>query len=564
MRIMLVRHGESTANVAGLLSSLPSDEVALTEYGRTQVRDASRHIRGKIDAVYISPLRRTLETADILFHDWKDRPVKKVDGRIREINYGNYSGRRNNSRLDAIREAQVAGDYQIRFGDSGENKFEILMRLYDFLIDVIGDYSSSARIVVVSHGSITGWLERIILALGETKAKHKHVVNAEVRTHTLRKRDIKKLIRHKLVDEYCAKTTDFSFVSKYRSEYVKLANLYNDGELEPYVFEQLLKGAFESDITLMQQHIDRESLGASEVIAVCALHNSAAIVGEYIEHYVGIGVKNFVFIDNNSDDESVEIIRSKTADGIRIDIWQTKDRFDGFKAMGWKQRAFHYYGLDRWYLNLDVDELAVFIGCEASNVNTLVQYATERGLRSVGGILVDMYRSGRIVSNKPLDENTISEFRFFDTGGYTCEHDDRFGARICGGPRTRLFRRHPSLQKFPLAFLDSETIAVNPHFWFPYEVNLRSERLIGLLHFKFLPGDLERYVEYVESAVHWDNSSQYRSYVEYMSMNRDASFYDEQYSSGYEDSKSLLKLVDENGKMIISRMPPSSHPQSIV
>lgn len=553
MKIILVRHGESTANVVGLLSSLPSDGVVLTEYGRAQVEGMASHIRGKIDAVYVSPLSRTLETADILFRNWSEQPKKKIDARIGEINYGKYSGQPNNSRLDAVREAQVAGDYLTRFGDSGENKIEILMRLYDFLIEVIGDYPSSARIIVVSHGSITGWLERIILALNADKSEHRHVANAEFRTYTLRKCDIKKLLRHKLVDEYCAKTEDFSLVSKYHAEYIKLANLYNDTELGPHTFEQLLKGMFESDIVLAQKHIDRDSLNAREVIAVCALHNSATIVGEYITHYIKLGVNNFVFIDNNSDDNSNEIIKSRATDDVNIDIWQTKDRFDGFKAMGWKQRMFYYYGLNRWYLNLDVDELAVFIDCEKSDINALVRYAIERGLRSIGGILVDMYGDGPIVSNKPLDKTIASEYRFFDTGNYAYDDNDRFGVRIFGGSRTRLFGRHPSLQKFPLAFVDSETIAINPHFWFPYTVN-QSERLIGLLHYKFLTGDLERYIKYVESGVHWDNSSQYRSYVEYVLANRNASFYNERYSAEYLSSVSLLKLVDKNGQIIIRRM----------
>lgn len=551
MKIILVRHGESTSNVAGLLSSSPSDEVSLTDHGRFQVEIAARSIRGKVDCVYVSPLLRTIETADILFRDWLEKPKSKIDKRISEVNYGKYSGRPNNTQLDAIRESQVAGDYLIRFGDDGENKFEVLTRLYDFLIEVIKTHSSSSRIVVVSHGSITGWLERIIIALGESKPGHYHVANAEVRIYTLRKRDIKKLSRHKLVDEYCAKTKDFSLVRKYRAEYIKLANLYNDTELEIYVLEQLLKGLFESNITPVRRDISRQLLCAGDVIAVCALHNSSAIVGEYIDHYIKLGVRNFVFIDNNSDDRSMEIIKSVTVKDVFIDIWQTKDRFDGFKAMSWKQRMFNHYGLNRWYLNLDVDEFVVYINCEKSNIYELIQYATEHGLKSIGGVLVDMYSNGPILSDRLSDESVVSKYRFFDAKSYTCDSNDKFGIRIFGGPRTRLFGRHPSLQKFPLAYIDSETIAINPHFWYPYAANQQSERLIGLLHYKFLPGDMERYVKYVKSGVHWNGSSQYKSYVEYILANRDLTFYDERHSTDYLDSKSLIKLVDKSGKKLI-------------
>lgn len=552
MKIILVRHGESTANVAGLLSSAPSDEVSLTDYGRFQVEVAAKLIRGKVDYVYVSPLLRTIETANIIFRDWPEKPKKKIDARISEINYGEYGGGPNNPHLDSIRESQIFGDYLIRFGDNGENKFEILTRLYDFLIEVIKTSSSSSRVVVVSHGSIIGWLERIIIALGDSEYGHTHVANTEVRIHTLRKRDIKKLSRHRLVDEYCAKTKDFSLVYKYRSEYIKLANLYNDAELESYVLEQLLKGLFESNIIPIKQSIDRQLLNADEVVAVCALHNSSAIVGEYISHYIKFGVKNFVFIDNGSDDMSIEIIKSMIRKDVFIDIWQTKDIFDGFKAMGWKQRMFNYYGLNRWYLNLDVDEFVVYINYKKSNIYDLIRYAIEHNLKSIGGVLVDMYSDGPIISSNLSDESVIHKYRFFDTGSYTCENSEKFGLRIFGGPRTRLFDRHPSLQKFPLTYIDSETIAVNPHFWYPYTTNQQSELLIGLLHYKFLPGDIERYVKYVDSGVHWDGSSQYRSYVDFILANHDATFYNERYSTEYIDSKSLLKLVDKDGKRIIN------------
>lgn len=199
MKLVLVRHGESTANLAGLLSSLPSDEVRLTDRGRSQVEVAASRIRrGRVDCVYVSPLLRTLETADILLRDWPKTPKKKIDARISEINYGKYSGKPNNSQLDAIRKSQLAGDYLTRFGDSGENKLEILSRLYDFLIEVIAAHSGSARIVVVSHGSIISWLEKIIRALGEADSLRHHMHHAEVRAYTLYKRDIKKLHRHRL------------------------------------------------------------------------------------------------------------------------------------------------------------------------------------------------------------------------------------------------------------------------------------------------------------------------------------------------------------------------------
>jgi broad specificity phosphatase PhoE len=199
MKIVLIRHGESEANVAGLLSSKPSDPYGLTNLGVEQVKHAAELITENIDMAYVSPLKRTLQTADIVIDRLKDKPVVRVDNRIKEIDYGIYSGKRNNADLDKTRELQVGGNYEIRFGKNGENKYEILRRLYGFLTEVIESSRSNTTVLLVSHGSITGWLERIIIEITSSDKKHTSVSNGDVRKYKLLKKHLPNL--HKLADD---------------------------------------------------------------------------------------------------------------------------------------------------------------------------------------------------------------------------------------------------------------------------------------------------------------------------------------------------------------------------
>ena len=189
MQLLVIRHGESTANIAGILSSSPSDDVPLTTKGARQAKEAAGRIVGGVAGLYVSPLQRTLETAGIITVAIDYGANIIIDDRIREIDYGSYSGKANDTTLDAIRALQVNGDYEVRFGSYGENKREISLRIYDFLIEIAEKYATNDQVVAVSHGSIASWIDRTILSLGSVDSEHRHVDNGDVRLYMLNPQD---------------------------------------------------------------------------------------------------------------------------------------------------------------------------------------------------------------------------------------------------------------------------------------------------------------------------------------------------------------------------------------
>lgn len=57
---------------------------------------------------------------------------------------------------------KIAGDYFIRFGEYGDNKFDIENRLTKFLLDVYNDNDKDNTVLIVSHGSINSYMKRIL------------------------------------------------------------------------------------------------------------------------------------------------------------------------------------------------------------------------------------------------------------------------------------------------------------------------------------------------------------------------------------------------------------------
>ncbi len=160
MNIVFVRHGEAVDNVNGLLSSSDARRSVLTDRGRQQVLDSVQNI-DNVDRIYTSPLIRTLQTANILLDNIPSTDLV-IDQRIREIDWGDHDGKANDLAMDAIRRKQVAGDYFVRFGRSGENKFDIESRLCDFLSGLEKDNPSDSIVAVVSHGTVISFMKRIL------------------------------------------------------------------------------------------------------------------------------------------------------------------------------------------------------------------------------------------------------------------------------------------------------------------------------------------------------------------------------------------------------------------
>jgi len=90
--VLLIRHGRSTANTAGVLAGR-TPGVNLDERGEAQaVELAARLMPVHLDAVVASPLERTRQTAERLVAG-RDETLFEVDERFTECDYGTWSGR---------------------------------------------------------------------------------------------------------------------------------------------------------------------------------------------------------------------------------------------------------------------------------------------------------------------------------------------------------------------------------------------------------------------------------------------------------------------------------------
>jgi broad specificity phosphatase PhoE len=154
MKICLVRHGQTESNYEGIIQG--RENVELNDTGRRQCKRLSEKIKDKhYDYCYMSPMKRTVETAIILIGD---RVETIPDKRLIEREMGEIT---NKSR--ELYDTNKYWDYNLNSGDLGVEKVQdIFERCRDFLRYII-DKHSGQTILIVSHSAILRAIRHILL-----------------------------------------------------------------------------------------------------------------------------------------------------------------------------------------------------------------------------------------------------------------------------------------------------------------------------------------------------------------------------------------------------------------
>jgi probable phosphoglycerate mutase len=146
----LVRHGESTWNVLGLVQG-HHDEPTLTELGRRQSEQAAEQFKDRpVGALYASDLRRAQQTAEI-FRTVLGVPII-TDAALRERSFGVNEGHPLNVQLPAV--TGIDGDRVLDVDAhpvGGESLDQLYRRAADF-IHRLQAAPHAGEVIVISHG----------------------------------------------------------------------------------------------------------------------------------------------------------------------------------------------------------------------------------------------------------------------------------------------------------------------------------------------------------------------------------------------------------------------------
>jgi len=145
MDVIFVRHGETLENKGGIYGS---PDTSLSNKGKEQILNAKKIVESiSFDKVYISPLKRAIETSRILNLNGV------LETRVKEINFGIFEGKTYEEIKREYPEEAYAwtNDYINYRIPKGESLMDLYKRTSNFLEEVVPE---DKDIIVVTHEGI--------------------------------------------------------------------------------------------------------------------------------------------------------------------------------------------------------------------------------------------------------------------------------------------------------------------------------------------------------------------------------------------------------------------------
>lgn len=276
----------------------------------------------------------------------------------------------------------------------------------------------------------------------------------------------------------------------------------------------------------------------NEIAVVVTVRNERKYLPSFLKHYRGLGVSHFIIIDDGSSDGTTDYLKAQ-AD---VDLWVSKLRFkEASFGVIWREALMKRYGLNRWYLNIDIDEYLVYDGMSDKTVEDLARHLYAQGCRRMPAPMIDFYprsSSEACLTDDVMPWEVAAEF---DGCGYTIGQYP-IGWSVKGGPRRRKFGFLGQLIKHPLIFWDEQcSLAYNIHSPLPFLRNFVPISGV-LLHFKFFSDIHEKVRTAIADGQYCNDASAYRRIDDVLRSEPAVELYDAAVSVTYTGPEQLKQL----------------------
>lgn len=177
-RICLVRHGETDWNIAGILQGWL--DVPMNERGRQQAREfAEAFAHAGFSRVYSSPLRRALETAEIVAGRLELPVPVRHDG-LKERNFGAIQGipKAELAELNPALLEKILKRNPACWFEQGESMDDFATRVLNGVM-AIGDGNAGACLLAITHGWVLDVITRHVHGLPRSAMLHVKPKNGE-------------------------------------------------------------------------------------------------------------------------------------------------------------------------------------------------------------------------------------------------------------------------------------------------------------------------------------------------------------------------------------------------
>ncbi|MDQ3753858.1 MAG: glycosyltransferase family 2 protein [Acidobacteriota bacterium] len=195
-----------------------------------------------------------------------------------------------------------------------------------------------------------------------------------------------------------------------------------------------------------------------ELLVISVVRNGELHVRSFMEHYLSLGVKHLVFLDNGSTDRTVEML----CEYDKVTVLQTNAPYKKYENI-MKRYLAERFSRGRWNLCADIDELFDYPFSTVLSLRDFLNYLNENGYTAVISQMLDMFSDIPLAELKShIDDRLKETYTYYDLSAVKktdyswseCANDQIKMHR--GGIRKSVFGTNNGLTKAALVLMDGQ------------------------------------------------------------------------------------------------------------
>lgn len=259
-----------------------------------------------------------------------------------------------------------------------------------------------------------------------------------------------------------------------------------------------------------------KQMAADEPVVISVVRNERLLLPHFLRHYRNLGVANFIFVDNGSDDGTLTYLLQQQDAVVYTSATDYKHSHYG---VAWQQAILGAHCLGRWALLADADEFFIYPGWEQQPLSAFINQLQTEGADAVLTLMIDRYPRGRL---SDADFSTTPPFE-----AAPCTEPEplirwHLGSGHFSNAETFLsaLRHRLAPAAAPNAFTSQKIALVRYQPWMRFSQGLHyaanvqvSNRTTEFAHFKYHAGFAEKVKIEVARGQHYNNAEEYRQFV---------------------------------------------------
>lgn len=193
-----------------------------------------------------------------------------------------------------------------------------------------------------------------------------------------------------------------------------------------------------------------------ELVVICVVRNGSIYLNSFVRHYLALGVKHIVFLDNGSTDNTIELAsRYDSVTVLKTDLPYSK--YENLM----KDYLARRFSKNRWNLCADIDEFFDWPFSKDVKLASLLRYLNGKGYTAVVAQMLDLFSAMPLsqLSDSP-DDDIAERYQYYDVSDILKSPYDKWSwlsneavKMHHGGIRKTVFGTYNGLTKVPLVFV---------------------------------------------------------------------------------------------------------------